>query len=92
MAQLSGCLASPLLYEANSGGSVCRCLGGGGCSSMFACSADRGDLWGWGGNWGGRGGGSPNQAPVPLIAQGRPDSHPLCSQAGTPTPLNSPKS
>ena len=40
---------------------------------------------------GGEGGG-PNQAPVPLIARGCPDSHPLCSQAGTPTPLNSPKS
>ena len=41
---------------------------------------------------GGGGGGSPNQASVPLIARGCPDSHPLCSQVGTPTPLNSLKS
>ena len=37
----------------------------------------------------GAGGGSPNQAPVPLIARGCPDSHPLCSQAGTHTHIDS---
>ena len=41
---------------------------------------------------GGGGGGRPNQAPVPLIARGCPDSHPLCSQVGTPTSLNCLKS